>query len=109
MSKLTEQQKSVWAKHLQAQRQSGLSQQDYCKQKKLIPHRFWYWKRKFKSMTDTRTAAAKPRRKSGFVPVSIEASAQSQALSIVLPDGMTFNGITEHNAPLVQQLIGALK
>jgi len=109
MSKLTEQQKSVWAEHIQSQLQSDLSQQDYCIQEKLKPHCFWYWKRKLKPVTGIKTAAAKARRKSGFVPVSIASNREPDSLSIVLPDGMTFKGITEHNAPLVQQLIGALK
>jgi len=109
MSKLTEQQKSVWAEHIQSQLQSGLSQQDYCKQEKLTPHCFWYWKRKFKSVTDIKADVAKTHRKSGFVPVSIAGHPQPQSLSIVLPDGITFKGITKHNASLVQQLIGALK
>ncbi|WP_428635189.1 IS66 family insertion sequence element accessory protein TnpA, partial [Sedimenticola sp.] len=45
MSILSKQQQQHWAEHLQAWRESGLSQQAYCQQQGLKPHQFWYWKR----------------------------------------------------------------
>jgi len=109
MSKLTEQQKSVWANHIRSQRQSGLSQQAYCIQQGLKPHCFWYWKRKLKSNTPVKKNSVKARRKCRFVPVSVAANQAPQTLNIVLPSGITFKGITENNAMLVQQMIGCLK
>ena len=107
---MTKRQKlAFWTDHIQAQHLSGLNQQSYCRQQKLKPHQFGYWKRKLKLITRVTTTTTKVRRKGGFVPVSFAANDRTEALSIMLPDGMIFNGITEHNALLVQQLIGALK
>ena len=109
MSKLTEQEKSIWADHIQSQLSSGLSQQDYCKKQNIKVHCFWYWKRKLKSVTTRKSARAANRRDGGFIPVTVAANTPSPALSIVLPDGTTFKGVTENNGSLTLQLIGALK
>jgi hypothetical protein len=105
MSQLTGQQQSVWADHIQAQPRSGLSQQTYCKQHALKPHCFWYWKRKIEARAKTPSA---PRRQGGFVPVSVASVPQPQVLSVVLPNGVTLNGVAEDNLSVVQQLVGAL-
>ena len=37
-----------WQSHINQWSESGMSQLEYCRQHDLIPHRFTYWKRKFK-------------------------------------------------------------
>lgn len=37
-----------WRSHIDRWAESGMSQVEYCKQYELIPHRFTYWKSKFK-------------------------------------------------------------
>ena len=109
MSRLTAKQRSVWADHLQTQRDSGLTQQIYCKQQALKPHQFWYWKRKLEGSGVKRQKQPGKRKQSGFVPVNMATPASIQYLSISLPNGMTVEGIAVHNRLLAQQLIGALK
>lgn len=103
MSQLSDEQKSEWADHLRMQRNSGFSQQAYCKQHSLRPHQFSYWKRKLQ------VAASNISKHQGFVPVKIATSSSAQGLSIALPNGITLSGIAEHNQLLAQQLVGALK
>ena len=109
MGRLTIEQRSAWADHLQAQRDSGLTQQVYCKQQALKPHQFWYWKRKLESRGVKKSLRTGKPGQAGFVPVSIATQAPLQYLSITLANGMTVEGIAVHNRLLEQQLIGALK
>ncbi len=39
---------TFWKSHIEQWSVSGISQLAYCRQCDLIPHRFGYWKRKFK-------------------------------------------------------------
>jgi len=39
-----------WKSHVDQWSESGLSQLEYCRKNDLIPHRFTYWKRKFKKL-----------------------------------------------------------
>ena len=108
MSQLSDQQKLEWAEHLQAQRDSDLSQQAYCAQHSLKPHQFWYWKRKLEGGTDKPTKCRRQSKPSGFVPVKMVTRTSTQSLSVNLPNGITVSGIDEHNHRLAQQLIGTL-
>lgn len=94
----------VWQKHLQSQRESGLSQQTYCQQHDLKNHQFWYWKRKLEG---PKRQPTKP--SSVFVPVSLASPASNPGLSIRLPNGISLSGIDEHNHHIVQQLMKVLK
>ena len=107
MSRLSAQQRSVWADHIQSQRDSGITQEAYCQKHDLKPHQYWYWKRKLAGSRVTKTA--QPVKQNGFVQVSVARSTPIQHLRITLPNGITVDGITDHNQHLAQQLIGALK
>ena len=109
MSRLTPQQRSAWADHIQTQRESGLTQQVYCQQHALKPHQFWYWKRKLAGGAAGKLKQPGKPKQSGFVPVNIAIPAQIQYLSITLPNGMTIVGIADHNQLLAQHLIGVFK
>ncbi len=108
MSQLSEQQKSAWAEHIRAQRESGLNQQAYCRQNDLKPHQFWYWKSKLDGGTDKQVKCQSKSKQSGFVPVKMPTRTSTQSLSVNLPNGITVSGIDEHNHGLAQQLIGSL-
>ena len=95
----------VWQKHLQSQRESGLSQQAYCQQHGLKSHQFWYWKRKLEG---PKRQSTKPS-SSVFVPVSLASPVSNPGLSITLPNGISLSGIAEHNHHIVQQLMKVLK
>ncbi len=115
MSQLSKQEQAVWDDHVRAQRSSGQSQKAYCDQHALKHHQFWYFKRKLEGRANLKSkgqSQAKPKPKperSGFVPVQVAAPVSAQSLSVILANGVTVNGIAEHNQLLAQQLIGALK
>ena len=44
-----EQKRRFWKQHIETWRSGHLNQTEYCRQHKLIVHRFVYWKRKLKS------------------------------------------------------------
>lgn len=111
MSKLSQEQKVVWLNHFDTQRQSGLSQQAYCEQQSLKPHRFWYWKNKLEGSTKAYKKSKpqnKPAGHSGFVPVNVIPPPSSIGLTITLPSSLMISGIEEHNHLLAQRIIGAL-
>ncbi len=110
MRQSSQQKHRTWASHFEAQRQSGLSQQAYCKRHALKPHQYWYWKRK---LIGERTA---PERGDGqqltpsaFIPVSVESARVTEGLSLHFPNGVHLAGITEHNTHIVQQLVACLR
>ena len=109
MSQLSKEQISVWADHIKAQRDSGLSQQAYCEQHVLKPHQYWYWRRKLKGSTKKKAKQCKQANQSGFIPVKAVEPRHAVGLNITLPNGIIFSGINLDNHPLAQQLIGALK
>ena len=109
MSRLTPQQRSAWADHIQTQRESGLTQQVYCQQHSLKPHQFWYWKRKLAGGTGKKLNQPGKPEHPGFVPVSIATRALPQDLSIPLPHGIPIDAIAAQNRLLAPHLIGAWK
>ncbi len=109
MSQLSQQEKSAWADHVSAQQSSGLSQKAYCEQHALKHHQFGYWKRKTEGGAMEKSNPQRQPKKPGFVPVKVVTPPSAHGLSIVLPNGLTFSGISEHNHLLAQLLIGVLK
>lgn len=108
MSQLSAQQRSVWADHIQSQVGSGLTQGAYCLKHDLKPHQFWYWKRKLLGQSVLKNQSVK-HKQNGFVPVSVSRPVAVQHLSVTLPNGVTVEGITDHNQQLARELLGALK
>ena len=110
MSQLSPEKKEAWAIHLQAHRESGLSQQAYCDNHSLSPPQFWYWKRKLEGNENKKNKQPPASTKAGFVPVNVINTAPSpsvQNLTVALPNGITLSGIDEQNHRLVQKMIGA--
>ena len=100
--------KSFWEAHLNAWKETRLSQAAYCQKYELHVHRFGYWKRKL-------IGAKKPSSKSkGFVhlnPVNINPTSNIPApsLAVQLPNQLRIEGITSDNLRLVKQLTGLLQ
>lgn len=92
-----------WKAQIDAWQASGQSQQAFCKANDLNYPRFGYWLRKFRRQG---MVAAAPRRASAFVPVV--ASSTGSGLTVHLPNGIELRGVTEHNLPLVEQLLARL-
>ncbi len=58
----SQQRRKFWLNHIEQWQTSGLSQRAYCIQHDLIIHRFYDWRRRFKSSENNRVA---------FLPVSL--------------------------------------
>jgi len=65
--------KRIWAAHLKAWRQSGLSRMEYCRRQNLSYHAFNYWKRKFNQPASTGIS---------FVPVPARRIDQEKVVSL---------------------------
>ena len=75
----THEKHSFWEHHLEQWRQSGLSQRAYCREHRLKPHRFNYWRRRI----------LKPQPEVSFLPVTLPAdtSRQLRTVCILMPNG----------------------
>ena len=95
-----------WLEHLDAWKQSGLTQADYCRMNELIIHQFWYWKNKLKG----KDSLAKQKVTSGFAIAQFETvTTHPQTISVTLPDGTTLNDIHAANINVAAQLLEALR
>ncbi len=108
MSQLSTKKRSVWADHIQSQRESGVSQQAYCTRHGLKSHQFSYWKHQLANTVEAPSTSQPTLAQRGFVPVKVVAAPSMSHLRITLPSGIQLHGIDEQNLPLVQQLIGGL-
>lgn len=93
-----------WQTHLKAWGKSGLTQREYCRRNHLIPHRFTYWKRKFKRETTAPLS---------FVPVPVAlgnsvASDADSGLTIFLGD-VRIKLDNEFNASTLAKVIATLE
>ena len=99
-----------WSAHIQAHRQSELSQNEYCRRNNLQAGQFRYWNKKLEEQSGE-SAALEGKVKSNqqpFVAVSVEeAPPPSHGLSLHLPGGCQLTGITESNVSLVRLIIGS--
>ena len=96
---------TVWGTHIQGWQTTEQSQSAYCKAHDLNYHCFIYWRRKLVGATKRKT---KPARSSAFVPVQSSPIIVVEDLSLTLANGMTLQGITSSNLPVVQQLLSLL-
>ena len=95
-----------WLEHLEAWKQTDLTQADYCRMHGLRANQFWYWKSKLQDLG----TVTKQKVTSGFAIAQFETvTAAQQALSITLPDGTTLNDIHAENINVATQLLEALR
>ncbi len=72
-----------WENHIQAWRETGLSQSEYCRRNDLIRHRFWYWRRRIEQAGKEGVS---------FFPVALRSSRVAPAsplssVSVTTPNG----------------------
>lgn len=108
MKSLSNEKQNLWSEHIQRWQDSGLTQQDYCREHHLVPHQFTYWKHKLLKGADVAKPAGNTR--SAFVQAQINAGATGYAsgLTLVFPNGLRLTGIDPHNLALTRQLLEAL-
>lgn len=93
-----------WRQQIKAWKSSGQSRKAFCEQHDLNYHRFGYWHQKFHH-PEQKISTAK---RDAFVAVSVKASNEPTGLSVAFPGGMTLQGISAHNLPVVVQLLSHL-
>jgi hypothetical protein len=94
----------VWRDHISKWRDANISQQAYCREHQLCPHRFGYYKRTL--ATDLVPAAPA---NAGFVSVQVMPEFnQPESLSLHFNSGLRLSGIGADNLGLVKQLAEVL-
>jgi len=90
-----------WENHIKACKGSGLSQTEYCLQNNLKPHRFWYWKKRFKKLAKEEIR---------FVPLNIPRKDQNHPVaSIITPNGYRIELADGFDPATVGQLIHTIR
>ncbi len=86
-----------WQAHLESWKNSGLNQNEYCKQHKLRSNQFCYWKKKLQpTKRSTVDFVQVPACISGQKPGAV--SDNSSGLTIILDDGIRI-GLDNHFSP----------
>lgn len=97
--------RSFWQTHVGAWKNSGLSQNKYCRSHKLSPHNLAYWKKKFaKEATLSSKFLAVP-----VVPQSVCRSSSDQSGVTVLVGDFTIKLANNFNPVVLSQAVTALK
>ncbi len=93
-----------WRGQVENWRDSGQSQQGFCKTHNLSYAQFIYWRRKFEGKSkggQTQTASA-------LVPVRCKVPVSDPGLTLVLPSGLELRGLSQDNLPLAVELVERL-
>ncbi|TNF47655.1 MAG: hypothetical protein EP304_07365 [Deltaproteobacteria bacterium] len=93
-----------WQKQVNSWRESGQSQQAFCKTQDLSYTRFIYWRRKFEG----KSKRARNQTSSGLVPVTCRMPVPATGLTLVLPGGLELRGLSEDNLSLAVHLLERL-
>ena len=93
-----------WQSQINSWRESGQSQQAYCKTHELSYTRFIYWRRKFEG----KLKRSRHRSSSALVPVTCRMPASATGLTLVLPSGLELKGLSEDNLSLAVNLLEQL-
>jgi len=75
-----------WRGHVRSWRASGVSQAEYCRQAKLAPADFSWWKHELQRRDGGKPHAAAPD-SATFIPVKLEAAATECGCEVVLQNG----------------------
>jgi hypothetical protein len=93
-----------WRQHIENWRNSGLSQQAFCRNRNLSYHKFHYWRKKLAHALDNKPQP----RSSALVPVTYQSPSPDIGLSVHLPNGISLRGIASDNLALVERLLVSL-
>ena len=98
----------IWLEHIEAWKQSGLSQAQYCRTHNISSKSFYYWKCKAHHASAPATTVRATT--SGFAVAQLETVVTThQGLSITLPDGITLSDIHASNVHVAAQLLEVLR
>ena len=96
-----------WRAHVAAQKQSGLSRIEYCKQHKLSYHALGYWHRKLSKPQSSET---------NLVPVTLVRSlkqnpvqSEGSALKVILPDNIAIEVSDNFSPVTLARLLATLE
>ena len=95
----------LWSAHIEAWRQSGISQAEYCRKKRINYHQFGYWKKKY---TDKEKSA----QCSAFVAIPIQhrtALDQLDSGVTVKVSGITIQLATRFSAAAFRRAVTVLQ
>ena len=115
----------LWQQRVEAWRESGLKQIEWCRQNDVDANRFWYWRRKLDLLSVNKDSnachgAAEESNApihSGFASVAITPPlspepepeiASPSPLTVTLPNGLHISGIDSSNVVLAGRLIEVL-
>ena len=92
---------ACWRRHVDAWRETELSQKAFCEANELPYHRFVYWRKKFEGGSAKHERA---RAGGGFAAVVREAPSDV-GLTLSLPNGLVLRGICAQNVAVVRALL----
>ena len=93
-----------WQRHVTQWRDSGLSKMAYCKQFSLVYHQMVYWCGKAENVADEAKMPS-----NNFVAATVAPTCGSSAgLTVLLPNGISIDGIDEYSVGLVGKLVDQL-
>ena len=95
-----------WENHINAWKETSLSQAAYCHEHELQIHRFGYWKRK---LINTNVPAVSEQSFVQLSPVHPVSYSVDSTLSLQLPNQLRIEGITAENLYLAKELSGLLQ
>ena len=115
----------LWQQRVEAWRESGLKQIEWCRQNDVEANRFWYWRRKLDLLSANKDSNAcheateenNAPSHSGFAPVAISPPISPEPepepelpshLTVALPNGLSISGIDSSNLVLAGRLIEVL-
>ena len=100
----------LWLEHIEAWKQSDLTQAQYCRTHNISTKSFYYWKCKANRTEASSSTPTTRVATSGFAVAQFETMATiHQGLSVTLPDGTRLDDIHASNAHVAVQLLGALR
>jgi hypothetical protein len=93
--------RKFWEGHIQAWRESGLSQASYCRQNDLKMHRWWYWRKRISHPADSEIT---------FVPLNFSSDRMYRAgVKVVTPNGYRIEVDHGFDLSKLRQLITAVR
>jgi len=97
--------KSDWAELVREQQASGMTGAEFCQQRELRVHAFYYWRRKLTPGNRARRSTAEK-----FVPVQVESPAPpGPGCEVVLPDGCRLIVPAQCDGTWLRDVLGALR
>lgn len=93
--------RKFWEDHIQAWRESGVSQTAYCRQNDLKMHRWWYWRKRISQSSDSEIT---------FVPLNFSSGKIHRAgVNVVTPNGYRIEVDHGFDFSKLRQLIMAVR